>query len=115
MKEIAKVNVLGTEYTILQESKEERSKFSTVKDYDGCCDFSTKNIYIAEISEENDYYWEDYKAHRDKTIRHELVHAFLFESGLDNNSEWARNEEIIDWIAIQIPKISKMMSELEIL
>ena len=35
-----------------------------------------------------------------KVIRHELVHAFLFESGLSVNS-WADNEEIVDWIAIQ--------------
>lgn len=37
-------------------------------------------------------------------IRHELVHAFLFESGLSVNS-WADNEEIVDWIAIQFPKL----------
>ena len=42
-------------------------------------------------------------------LRHEIVHAFLEESGLSTNSDsidaWARNEEIVDWIAIQGPKI----------
>ena len=42
-------------------------------------------------------------------LRHELIHAFLFESGLDQNSNlcesWAINEEMVDWMAIQMPKI----------
>ena len=33
----------------------------------------------------------------------------MFESGLDCNSNnvegWARNEEMVDWMAIQMPKI----------
>lgn len=41
----------------------------------------------------------------------EIVHAFLLESGLDENSEWARNEELVDWIAIQGPKIWKAWQE----
>ena len=40
-----------------------------------------------------------------KNLRHEIVHAFLFESGLAENSEWAYNEEMVDWIAKQGPKI----------
>jgi len=44
---------------------------------------------------------QDYK---NKVIRHELVHAFLFESGLAGNS-WASNEEIVDWIAYMFPKM----------
>ena len=44
------------------------------------------------------------------TIRHELVHAFLNESGLQWNSfapekAWAKNEEMVDWFAIQAPKM----------
>ena len=40
-------------------------------------------------------------------IRHELVHAFAYESGLAENSPWAFNEEMTDWIAIQFPKMLK--------
>ena len=41
-----------------------------------------------------------------------LIHAFLNESGLRYNSfapetAWARNEEMVDWIAIQFPKLMK--------
>lgn len=52
------------------------------------------------------------------TLRHEIIHAFLFESGLWVNSNsvecWAMNEEMIDWIAIQYPKISKVFKKLDI-
>ena len=44
-----------------------------------------------------------------KCMRHELVHAFLYESGLSINSlspsGWASNEEMTDWMAIQGPKL----------
>lgn len=50
-----------------------------------------------------------------KVLRHEVIHAFLGESGLRNNSYWAENEEMVDWLAIQAPKIFKTFQELGIL
>lgn len=46
-----------------------------------------------------------------KNIRHEIVHAFLFESGLAENSDWAQNEEMVDWVAKQGPKLLKAWQE----
>ena len=46
-----------------------------------------------------------------KVLRHEIIHAFLNESGLRENSEWAYNEEMIDWLAIMIPKINKCFED----
>lgn len=45
-----------------------------------------------------------------ETLRHEIVHAFLYESGLSGSSSkieggWATNEEMVDWIAIQANKL----------
>ena len=48
-----------------------------------------------------------------KVIRHELTHALLFESGLSNDSSWAENEEVVDWIAIQFPKMIKAFEEVD--
>ncbi|WP_461218455.1 hypothetical protein [Lapidilactobacillus salsurivasis] len=56
---------------------------------------------------------EDLEVYTRKTLRHELIHAFLYESGLDANSEWARNEEIVDWIAIQFPKLQIVFNQSE--
>jgi len=55
-----------------------------------------------------------------KTMRHEVIHAALFESGIYSNGlnyygSWAENEEMIDWLAIQSPKIFKVFQELDIL
>lgn len=54
-------------------------------------------------------------AYQKKVLRHEIVHAFLYESGLWQNAYgskcWAKNEEMIDWMAIQIPKIQRAYKE----
>ena len=50
------------------------------------------------------------------TLRHEIIHAFLYESGLWGSSlaseSWALNEEMVDWIANEFPKILKVFREL---
>jgi hypothetical protein len=55
-----------------------------------------------------------------ETLRHEIVHAFFNESGLRESTNhfegaWCKNEELVDWIAIQFPKIHKVYAELGIL
>ena len=45
-----------------------------------------------------------------RTLRHELVHAMAYESGLDDNSEWAMNEEMTAWVANQAPKMFEVFS-----
>lgn len=47
-----------------------------------------------------------------RTLRHEIVHAYLYESGLSVES-WAENEELVDWLALQIPKIIKTFDEVD--
>lgn len=99
-----KVNVLGTVYslTITTEAKEPR-----LNDCDGFCDDTSKELVVEDYS----FVKDDLAAKRNlpaqtrKVMRHEIVHAFLNESGLRENSQWARNEEIVDWIAIQGPKL----------
>lgn len=105
------VNVLGTDYTI--------KKSNTVEDVnllemDGYCDTSTKTIVISDFLETKDLPQalgnvEDYSK---KVCRHELVHAFLTESGLQDCS-WAAKEEIVDWIACQFPKMLKAFEEVK--
>ena len=50
-------------------------------------------------------------------MRHEIVHAFLNESGLSDSSNqynggWAKNEEMVDWLAIQWHKIDEVYKQL---
>ena len=46
-----------------------------------------------------------------KNHRHEIIHAFLCESGLAENSTWAQEEEMVDWFAKQAPKLIKAWKE----
>lgn len=96
------VDILGTKYLIIQSNKVEDV---TLESCDGYCDTSVKKIVI-DTFQETPNSLENLDEYRKKIIRHELVHAFLFESGLGCNS-WADKEEIVDWIAIQFPKLLK--------
>lgn len=104
-----KINVLGTDYEIVTNVNEKDDPY--IADCDGYIDYTNKKIHISEMSE---YGWSDNQYHENTVIRHELVHAFLYESGLNVNSDWARNEEIVDWIALQAPKLNKLFEELNI-
>lgn len=54
-----------------------------------------------------------------RVLRHEIIHAYLMESGLDSSAlpvdNWAANEEMVDWFARQSPKIFKTFKELKLL
>lgn len=100
-----KVNVLGTKYEIKYAGDEE----TRLEELDGYCDTSSKEI-IVRIFDEDLVSLKNLKEVEKAVTRHEIIHAFLYESGLNCNSNattgaWAANEEMIDWIALQFPKI----------
>lgn len=111
-----KVNILGTEYSISYSTPDKDERLKNVSGY---CDSYSKTIVIDDI--ECNKFEEQSKGEFEKEcIRHEIIHAFLSESGLkfDANvwsGSWAKNEEMIDWIAIQFPKIHKVYEDLGIL
>ena len=57
----------------------------------------------------------DMEAYIRKVKRHEIVHAFLEESGLaecsGTSDAWAMNETMVDWIARMGEKIYKAWSD----
>lgn len=103
-----KVDVLGIEYKVLV--NQNRKDYPILEEADGFTDFTTKKIIIEEFKK-GPRNWEDMDTYFKQVLRHEIVHAFLHESGLDSNTDWARNEEIVDWIAIQFPKLKKAFKE----
>ena len=100
-----KVNVLGTEYAITLENLKGR-------DCDGFCDYTSKHIVIRN---DNTNEIEDFGWLQRKQLRHEIIHAFLAESGLQANFEhctkWGHDETMVDWIAVQFPKLHKAFEE----
>ena len=107
-----KINVLGTEYTIVFDVPDDKMPV----DADGCMDQSIKQISIAKFEMTRNSL-KDLEQYRRKVLRHEIIHAFLYESGMWNNSgscdAWGQDETITDWIAIQFPKILKAFQEAE--
>ncbi len=104
------VNILGTEYEIISQTEDENPK---LKDANGLCEMYAKKIIVRDIKPTDDTI-DNLDAYKRKVLRHELIHAFLEESGLSYNSEWANNEEMVDWMAIQFSKIQKVFEELKI-
>lgn len=99
-----KINILGTEYTIRFVPEEEDE---ALKDYDGYCDETTKEIVVKQYKRGEPDCKKYLELQEQKNHRHEIIHAFLFESGLAENSTWAQEEEMVDWFAKQFPKLVK--------
>ena len=106
------VNILGTEYSIHKQSSKENPK---LEGNNGICEQYSKEIILNTLEEEKKDVMcvENVEELEKKVLRHEIIHAYLGESGLRSSSEWAENEEMVDWFAIQFPKIFKTFKELD--
>lgn len=108
------VNILGTEYKI---------KYVLAEELEGLCgttDYYTKEICISKMNDSEELlHTDNIQGFIKAVLRHEIVHAFLYESGLDMQSgeceSWANNETMIDWIALQTPKMFKVFQEVKAL
>ena len=113
-----KVNILGTEY-VIKTIKISECEMMQKEHWAGCCCEESKEILVGDLSEKEyfPYMSDKEKDHyRKKVLRHEITHAFFNESDLSDSSSifgdaWAKNEEMIDWFAIQSPKIFKVFQE----
>ena len=114
-----KAVIIMSELWRIKEGTEE--EFPGLIGADGYTDSSIRSIVIeATITHDTDPVakanLEEYKK---QVIRHEIIHAFLYESGLEGNTNksknWSQNEEMVDWIAIQFPKILKVFKSLNVL
>lgn len=113
------VNILGTVYTIEVVDKT-HDQFKRHPDTSGCTSWADRKILLLDRVGEppKDADQEDLQMMiimMKKTLRHEIAHAFLSESGLFANTfssnHWANNEEMVDWIAMQGPKMMAAWTE----
>lgn len=106
------VSVLGTLYSIETRAYADDPNFEK-HGFAGYCDADLKRIVLLDLKTQEDWKEESDEricANTKMTLRHEIVHAFFNESGLQDNSgtfdgPWAQYEEMIDWWAIQGPKV----------
>jgi len=113
-----KIDVLGTKYTLKRVNRGQDAYMDKMG-FAGYCDNNKKYIAILNLKSLPDWADEPEQSivrQEKETIRHELIHAFLNESGLSWSSlgienAWAKNEEMVDWFAIQMPKLLKAFKE----
>ena len=117
-----KINILGTEYTVNFYNYTDKEIFGKHNICGYHCG-NTKEIAVGRIGtfpgfgEESE---EFCKVEEKNILRHEIVHAFLCESGLQDSSNpskggWAMNEEMVDWISSQAPKMLKAFQDADCL
>lgn len=94
------LNILGTNYEIV--FSHDKRRYPELKENDGFVCYRRKLIVV----DAEDLYTKK------QILKHEIVHAFLFESGLGSQC-WADNEEIVDWIALQFKKIGDAFDEIQ--
>lgn len=108
------VNILGSKWKILYNTL---SQNPDLEGKEGYCDMTSRTIYIRRY-EEGDRDIDVFEVKMDNrsvvdvaVLRHELIHAFLSESGLGSECYWAKDEEVIDWFALQFPKLRDAFSQ----
>ena len=94
------IDILGVKYRVVFKN---RKTDPELKNYDGYCMPSLKKIVLDEDNNK-------ILARQKEILTHEVVHGFLHECGLAGES-WAENEEIVDFIALQIDKIKATKDE----
>ena len=112
------VNILGTEYKIEIHKCDEDSYLKDNQFAGYCCE-DIPLIVIADLDDTKHFVFTN-DADKDnyfkRAVRHEIVHAFLFMSGLGSDFEHVNKsgheETMVDWFAIQYPKIKAVYDEL---
>ena len=114
--ETYKVSVLGTEYKVYVDVPQEKDEL-----LQGCCGYCDKSAKrIAVVAEPKDSELANWTYYSKESLRHELIHAFMSESGIDGNCLWdiageEHPEHMVAWLAIQFPKILKVFQEVNAL
>lgn len=98
-----KVNILGTDYEILIQNDNPK-----MQDSDGFCEWCSKKIVITDSYRDDEDALENIDDYIHKVIRHEAFHAFFAEMGI---RKWLQDEELVDMLAMQYPKLRKIMDE----
>lgn len=114
------VSILGSDWSIVFRTADEDDALKN--DCFGYADDCLRMIIIlkcVEPSEPLDIGMPGQSINQKRVLRHEIIHAFLSESGLAVSSlpaeSWAINEEMVDWFARMSPKIFDVYKSLEIL
>lgn len=94
------VNILGTVYTVKLDVARRDDKY--LDELDGYTDETSRMIVVSDCERAN---YDNLQKYKNRVLLHEIIHSFLNESGLPKAiCEW-HCEEMVEWIATQMPKI----------
>lgn len=112
MTKIIKIPILGSIYKVHIDSYSDNTRYHS-DNIDGFEDCSTKEIHICDLNTRPknscDFLNNDIRTKH--VIKHEIIHAFMDESGVFTSS-WAHNEELVDWIAWHLDGIYNTSQEI---
>ena len=99
--------ILGTRYQLINKSGID----------DGDPKLVTNSAYIEVLSKkivldfpmQTKQTFENLSEYNKKILRHEIIHAFFYESGL---YKYYEDEVLVEWLAIQFAKISKVFNHI---
>ena len=105
------IDILGKEWTVklLTEEEDER-----LKECMGFTDWTCRDIVIGRPPKETTV--GDTDTMLRKVLRHEIIHAFLFECGLGDDwthPEMGHDETMVDWLAYHVHTISTVCGNAE--
>jgi hypothetical protein len=104
------INILGTNYEIVEQTAADNPK---LEDSNGICELWSKKIVLdSDMLKPCKMLVENPEQFKNKVLRHEIIHAFFSESGLP---DYCNDETLVDYLAMQMPKIVKAMRQTECL
>lgn len=109
-EEIMKINILGSEWDVEYRNADIDPILQGGNG--GYTDPSINLIVISNKRKDDDVV--DFGKIQKRYLRHEIIHAFLYESGMGPNfthPQFGHDETYVDWIAIQFPKIQRAFEE----
>ena len=110
------LNVLGTNYAVYKGVA--RSDDKVLETCAGYCDRTAKRIVVAAVDAECECGEPD--EYTRYILRHEIIHAFLYESGIGGDTVWDiegqdHPEHMVEWIAMQFEKMMKAFKAVDAL
>lgn len=115
--DVKTVDILGSKWTIKYVDDDPAFEQSEGFTNDAAREITIENVKISD--DPLLYDMQSQYINQKRVLRHELIHAYLYESGLGDSSNncdaWAVNEEMVDWFARNIPKMIVTFKELKCL
>ena len=118
-KRLNNIDVMGSNYKIYYRTENEDPALTDCMEY---CDKYQKLLVIDDTDRDivkeykkmgNDQWVVSYECMQKKVLRHELTHAFVTECGFAESccDQWANNEEVIDFLALNAIKLVELFKK----